>query len=231
MKNLIYLFFFFSLLSHSQIKNGEIIYGITLKIDESYSNDKFLKEYYKKAQDGANKITLTLKFNDKESLFYSNEMINDEDVNFAKIFTETDDVYFTEQNSVIKLKQVNMFFGKYVIHYSDNRNWTLENETKTIDNYLCYKATSELVVKNKKGVFKYPVIAWYCPAIPLNFGPKGYSGLPGLILELQERNTLFGVQKINLKENNIALKKPNDGKLVSQEEFDKIVATAPALLE
>lgn len=231
MKNLIYLFFFFSLLSHSQIKNGEIIYGITLKIDESYSNDKFLKEYYKKAQDGANKITLTLKFNDKESLFYSNEMINDEDVNFAKIFTETDDVYFTEQNSVIKLKQVNMFFGKYVIHYSDNRNWTLENETKTIDNYLCYKATSELVVKNKKGVFKYPIIAWYCPAIPLNFGPKGYSGLPGLILELQERNTLFGVQKINLKENNIALKKPNDGKLVSQEEFDKIVATAPALLE
>ena len=158
-------------------------------------------------------------------------MINDEDVNFAKIFTETDDVYFTEQNSVIKLKQVNMFFGKYVIHYSDNRNWTLENETKTIDNYLCYKATSELVVKNKKGVFKYPIIAWYCPAIPLNFGPKGYSGLPGLILELQERNTLFGVQKINLKENNIALKKPNDGKLVSQEEFDKIVATAPALLE
>ena len=62
---------------------------------------RVLKEYYKKAQDGANKITLTLKFNDKESLFYSNEMINDEDVNFAKIFTETDDVYFTEQNSVI----------------------------------------------------------------------------------------------------------------------------------
>lgn len=231
MKNLIYLLFFFSIFSYSQIKNGEIIYGITLKIDESYSNDKFLKEYYKKAQDGANKITLTLKFNDKESLFYSNEMINDEDVNFAKIFTETDDVYFTEQNSNIKLKQVNMFFGKYVIHYSDNRNWTLENETKTIDNYLCYKATSELVVKNKKGEFKYPIIAWYCPSIPLNFGPKGYSGLPGLILELQERNTLFGVQKINLNENNIVLKKPNDGKLVSQEEFDKIVATSPTLLE
>lgn len=231
MKNLIYLLFFFSIFSYSQIKNGEIIYGITLKIDESYSNDKFLKEYYKKAQDGSNKITLTLKFNDKESLFYSNEMINDEDVNFAKIFTETDDVYFTEQNSNIKLKQVNMFFGKYVIHYSDNRNWTLENETKTIDNYLCYKATSELVVKNKKGEFKYPIIAWYCPSIPLNFGPKGYSGLPGLILELQERNTLFGVQKINLNENNIVLKKPNDGKLVSQEEFDKIVATSPTLLE
>ena len=69
------------------------------------------------------------------------------------------------------------------------------------------------------------------PSNSIKFWPKGYSGLPGLILELQERNTLFGVQKINLKENNIALKKPNDGKLVSQEEFDKIVATAPALLE
>jgi GLPGLI family protein len=87
------------------------------------------------------------------------------------------------------------------------------------------------VVKNSVCVFKYPLVAWYCPSIPLNFGPKGYSGLPGLILELQERNTLFGVQNINIAEKNVIIKKPSDGKIVTQEEFDKIASKIPTIIE
>ncbi|WP_445718498.1 GLPGLI family protein [Flavobacterium sp.] len=231
MKNLFYLLLFISLPSFSQIKGGEIFYTVSLKFDEGFSKDKNLKDYYKKAQEGAKKLILTLKFNEKESLFYANDLMEDEEIEWAKSFTETDDIYYVQQNSDNKLLQTEIFQGKYVINYSEKRTWKLENESKLIDGYLCYKATSELVVKNSVGVFKYPIVAWYCPSIPLNFGPKGYSGLPGLILELQERNTLFGVQKINVAEKNVIIKKPNDGKIVTQEEFDKLIVKAPTLLE
>jgi GLPGLI family protein len=231
MKNLFYLLLFISLPSFSQIKGGEISYTVSLKFDEGFSKDKNLKDYYKKAQEGAKKLILTLKFNEKESIFYANDLMEDEEIEWAKSFTETDDIYYVQQNSDNKLLQTEIFQGKYVINYSEKRTWKLENESKLIDGYLCYKATSELVVKNNVGVFKYPIVAWYCPSIPLNFGPKGYSGLPGLILELQERNTLFGVQKINVAEKNVIIKKPNDGKIVTQEEFDKITSKIPTLIE
>jgi GLPGLI family protein len=231
MKNLLYFLFLLSIPSFSQIKGGEITYTVSLKFDEGFSKDKNLIDYYRKAQEGAKKIILTLKFNKNESLFYSNDILENEDVDFAKIFTGTDDIYYVQQKSDDKLLQTNMFFGKYVIQYSEKRTWQLENETKLIDGYLCYKATSELVVKNSVGVFKYPLVAWYCPSIPLNFGPKGYSGLPGLILELQERNTLFGVQNINIAEKNVIIKKPSDGKIVTQEEFDKIASKIPTIIE
>ena len=103
----------------------------------------------------------------------------------------------------------------------------MENETKQIGAYLCYKATSEQVVVNSKGTFKHPIVAWYCPNIPFNFGPKGYSGLPGLILELQIRNITWGVTKIELSKENKIIEKPKKGKLITEEEFKKIIASPP----
>ena len=75
----------------------------------------------------------------------------------------------------------------------------ISTETKKIDNYTCYKATTEYVVTNPKGTFKHPVVAWFCPEIPISHGPNGYGGLPGLILEIQIRKTLLGaIKKSNL---------------------------------
>ena len=103
----------------------------------------------------------------------------------------------------------------------------LENETKQIGAYLCYKATSEQVVVNPKTTFKHPIVAWYCPSIPFNVGPKGYSGLPGLILELQVRNITWGATKIELSKENKIIEKPKKGKLITEEEFKKIIASPP----
>lgn len=77
-------------------------------------------------------------------------------------------------------------------------NWTMHNETKVIDNYVCYKATNVNIIENDSGkIFRHPVVAWYCPQLPYNYGPNGYGNLPGLILELQVRNVVFGVKKID----------------------------------
>lgn len=75
-------------------------------------------------------------------------------------------------------------------------NWVLTNETKEIDGYLCYKATNIYKVVGSEKTFNHPVVAWYCPKLPYGFGPNGYGNLPGLILELQVRNVVFGLKKI-----------------------------------
>jgi GLPGLI family protein len=97
---------------------------------------------------------------------------------------------------------------------------------KEIEGFLCYKATSTNIVINQKGTFRFPIIAWYCPKIPLSFGPNGYGNLPGLILELQVRNVMYGVKKIdlNLKKPSV-LAKPKDYPVITDEQFNKIIKT------
>ena len=69
------------------------------------------------------------------------------------------------------------------------------------------------------------VTAWYSPDIPINQGPENYWGLPGLILEVSDAKTVILCSKIviNPKEKK-EIKAPKKGKLVTQSEYDKIVA-------
>ena len=64
--------------------------------------------------------------------------------------------------------------------------------------------------------------AWYCPKIPYGFGPKGYGLLPGLILELQERNILFGAYQVTFDIPELKIKESTEGKIISKSEFSKI---------
>lgn len=69
------------------------------------------------------------------------------------------------------------------------------------------------------------VTAWYSPDIPINQGPENYWGLPGLILEVSDGKTVILCSKIviNPKEKK-EIKAPKKGKLVTQSEYDEIVA-------
>lgn len=69
------------------------------------------------------------------------------------------------------------------------------------------------------------VVAWYTPDIPISQGPENYWGLPGLILEVSDGKTVILCSKIvmNPKEKK-EIKAPKKGKIVSQQEYDKIVA-------
>ncbi|MBA2746310.1 MAG: GLPGLI family protein [Flavisolibacter sp.] len=68
------------------------------------------------------------------------------------------------------------------------------------------------------------ITAWYAPEIPVNQGPEGYWGLPGLILEVNDGKTTILCSKIvlNVKEK-AAIKEPSNGKVVGQKEYDEIV--------
>ena len=177
------LLFFFTVSMFSQIQSGKIEYSLNIGYDEKISNDEILKGYLEKAQEGAKLVSFSLLFNQYESLFYVNESIENENIIFAKAFSSGNNKYSTTIGSNKKTRFINNHFGKFIITYDDeNTLWQLENESKLINNFLCYKATSEEIVINSKGTFKHPIVAWYCPSIPFNFGPKGFVGLPGLIL-------------------------------------------------
>lgn len=86
--------------------------------------------------------------------------------------------------------------------------WEIHNESKKIDNYLCYKATLKAQIvdvnKDENNFLRVlesttTITAWFTPDIPINSGPLGYGNLPGLILELQsEDKVVFGVKSLSL---------------------------------
>ena len=122
------------------------------------------------------------------------------------------------------LRQTEAYCHLFLISSKLNaRKWTLTQDSKTIGGYLCYKATSTLVIKNSVGTFYKPVIAWYAPKLPVPYGPKGYGGLPGLILQLTEGDFTFYVSKLTLNpKKKVVIKKPVKGKKITHKEFDKI---------
>jgi GLPGLI family protein len=68
------------------------------------------------------------------------------------------------------------------------------------------------------------ITAWYAPEIPINQGPEGYWGLPGLILEVNDGKTTILCSKIVLNAKEKAdIKAPNNGKEVTQAEYDETV--------
>lgn len=140
-----------------------------------------------------------------------------------------------------KFIQDQEFFGKQFLIKDDLQkiDWKMTNETKKIGDYMCLKATTTKTVPNNPMNFRrfganedqkepetktIEVEAWYSLQIPINQGPDGYWGLPGLILELKEDNKTLYCSKIVMNpEEKVAIEKPSKGKEVTKAEYDKIV--------
>jgi len=68
------------------------------------------------------------------------------------------------------------------------------------------------------------ITAWYTPEIPVNQGPEGYWGLPGLILEVNDGKTTILCSKVVLNsKDKVEIKAATNGKLISQKEYDETV--------
>ncbi|MBT8255053.1 MAG: GLPGLI family protein, partial [Bacteroidia bacterium] len=107
--------------------------------------------------------------------------------------------------------------------------------------YTCFKASYTYerdamrtrTISNEKEEIQQPekpeketieVVAWYTPQIPVKNGPGAYGGLPGLILEVNDGELTVLCNKVVLNpKNGLDIKEPKGGKVVSQEEYDKIM--------
>ena len=131
-------------------------------------------------------------------------------------------IYFTDIKKNEYYTQLDAY-GELFLIKNSKADWELLNETKKIGNYLCYKATTIRITQGREGIIKSPVIAWYAPELAVPFGPIGFGGLPGLIIELEIKSFKFYVSKVNLNpKGNINVKLPSKGRVVTKNEFDEI---------
>jgi len=232
-KLIIYTFFLLSVTSYSQNKifNGEVQYEASMKVNEAkldsiskkIKGSEGLKKRMITSMKNQGKVKFKLLFNDIESLFKEEEglKIVENQINFTKIMMGSG-MYHTNKYSK-KISIQKEAYGQLFIVDVPMLQWELTQESKKIDNYTCYKAITNKQVENKRGKFIKKITAWYAPKLPINFGPKDYFGLPGLILELQEGSLLIKATKINLATNNKNdIKKHPKGKKISLKDFNEL---------
>ena len=56
--------------------------------------------------------------------------------------------------------------------------WKIQNDLKEVAGHICMKAFTEDTLKNQK------IVAWFAQDMPIKAGPDRFSGLPGMILEV-----------------------------------------------
>jgi GLPGLI family protein len=228
MKALIYLFFLITTLSYSQTLKGVI----TVNPKHGIGDDTELNKKSKTP------FVFSYTFQDNKSL---QELISKEE-------TTIDTTYITDErikNQKFASTQVNIrpyrviFYKNYnqnIYRFESSRknenfrnedtsikdsipsyNWKIENETQTIAGYNCKKATTTKYVRRLQ-----QITAWYCEDIPINDGPDTFSGLPGLILQIEiDKNTIIKFEKLKfIKEKVTEIKEPkNKTKMLTIDEY------------
>lgn len=176
------------------------IYGVTLIPNKESQLEKLMIDVLGGDYNSvSNELEFELNFNRNKSYFYLNE----------KLFTSPDliELALLKAEYMGRIKQdVNNFYlemdndnyYRAIIH-KKYPEWQITGETKMIDDYLCYRAVANHVVENSAGKFTFPIEAWFSPEINYSYGPNGYGGLPGLILELHYKDMVYGLISINFK--------------------------------
>lgn len=223
MKKILYSIVIFLLHNNiqCQVDNGRVVYKVI------FAEDPKEDIYKKSARNGAKTLEFELLFNKTSSLFQQVDKIENEDaaVKFACAFSGyKNPVYYDKAKKEYKY---NNFASpivnekEFLIIYKDSIGWTLLNETKIINNYTCYKATSLVPVYKINDVSFTTITAWYCPQIAINYGPLTFGNLPGLIFELQNQYSSLVIDKIEFN-SEIKIKEPIKGVLITELEFNSL---------
>lgn len=143
--------------------------------------------------------------------------------NFASSYGGTRGTFYINQKDSIYLN-MREFSGAYFKVKIKPKKWQIHSQDfKYVDKYKCIKATTVDTIINPKGVFTSDVVAWFSPDLPGFYGPAGYFGLPGIILELHNGKISLEAKEIDArKEPPFYIEKEN-GKLVTEKEYDSIV--------
>lgn len=230
MQKLIYFtLIILGLLSHStfaQNNSGVIMYGQNIEkfiVDTTKMNDSFLKQVlvdrYKEKQRAlaADQNYYILKFSNKNSVFETiNTMGSDGNGEIANSLSKGTYYVNLKDNSIYHKGN---FMGKNLIIFYEKQpyeDWQIKNEKKIIRGYNCIKA--ETVRQNEKGI-KTKVIAWFTTDINLSLGPKNYFGLPGLIIELHELDSVYYVREIKFDDVKLDKIDKKNSKIITYDQY------------
>jgi GLPGLI family protein len=221
MKNFIFFsFFLFTIFTYAQ--SGNAYYKKQL----SSSTEDIEDNYMKQAINSLANRQYKLAFNNTEAIYIEVKAlaINESPVieAFVKGLSEFyGEVYFNQLKKSLIIKKE--FSGSTFLIEKNQINWVLAKDTIKIDDYVCYKPTTTRIIENSEGRHKLEITAWYAPEISLPYGPDGYGGLPGLILQLNNNGTITALKKLEFFNEAVDINFSLKGKRVTEDEFNSIV--------
>lgn len=206
----------------------KILYGVVSEGKQEFNTNKL----FKNADALLNTMEMHLEANSSKAKYWGEnkmpEDINQYTYRISKVMIDSDRQYFYDLENNTITCWFNIFDKAIILKNSiDEIKWALSNESKQIGDYTCYKAKTSYPIISKKGdKITKNIVAWYCPQIPYYFGPRGFCGLPGLILELKDDHITYYPKKINFyKENNLDYKIPK-GNFMTKDELKTYVEEA-----
>lgn len=227
-------------LCNAQMKQGKITYERVSQLRFNIADNGGGEQSHEQTR--SDKFELT--FGNNQSLWKQAEKEDDDDgsinnggVQIRMIVAGSDDVLYNDFSNS-KRVELRVFFDKKFIIDDSIRSlkWKIGEETKTILNHVCRKATAVTVIPRMtmsidNGVMERKEIqdttnitAWFASDIPVSAGPAEYQGqLPGLILALDVNNgrTVYKAIEISEKGDLASIKEPTGKKHYSPAEFRK----------
>lgn len=168
----------------------ETLQKLKIKKPETYS---MYGDNFRRSTQLEDDLKFSLRFNEKRSIFEVNQQAgptfeDNFDYSTAVIMaTEAKDTYYLDHDSKTRLSRAQLQGSAVnIIEPYQKYTWTLTGEEKCVGGRTLLKATTLKPITesgNKEGT--KTVHAWYAPDIPVPFGPLGYDGLPGLIMEVR----------------------------------------------
>lgn len=223
MKNLLILTIIFSFFASAQ--TGKINYSVK-NIGEKKPGFKTLMD------EELSLITFELVYDEENSFFTKLKHIPNNDLHSKAALS----VIGSRENHFQYLKTKedlkNVTLKNITYRVDDSRkmnNWKLTNESTIINGYTCFKATQQDY--NKRSEKYFTNIAWYTPQIPASYGPAGYGGLPGLILQLNYKSNVYNATEITLNPAEIKIPTIKDGEKITVDRYVELMRAARKVTE
>lgn len=215
------------LLTFGQVQTGTIEYEEVMKFEIKLEGEMaaMARDFPKERR--GNKV---LYFNEVSSLYTKSELQPERDMSgfeggggrmMRMSMSAPHNIVFTDLKKKEVLQQQEFMTRMFLITSElPNTQWKITGRQKMILEYPCMEARSV----DTAGIV---TVVWFTPSIPVQSGPSRFSNLPGLVLEanVNDSSMVLTAKSISTEAPEKALlKKPKEGKKVSQEEFEQIVA-------
>ena len=151
---------------------------------------------------------------------------------------------FTDVSKQMQYEERAFFEKEFLIIDSLKQyKWKLSEETKTIAKQLCKKATTmitapqmrmrvsiggggnntDTAANTPRAPKETELVVWYAENIPVSFGPDNYSGLPGVIMEIDQDNgaTVTTAVEVSAKYPKKELVAPTKGDKMNRAQFQE----------
>ncbi|OAB27750.1 GLPGLI family protein [Flavobacterium fryxellicola] len=185
-KSLILIFtILFNTFCFSQNKTGLIIYDIKYPNENKNANTVETRMYFNDTISAS--IAFSTKFykNTKEGIEQDGEGLR---VNF-KYGDEKGEIIhrnFKKENITLRFPKTTAFDEFTVEDTWLKIDWKIQEDTTKIGNFNCKKAIGEFRDRT--------FIVWFTEEIPMPYGPWKLYGLPGLILQAEDKEKMFSVK-------------------------------------